>query len=267
MISAGCMLGVAIVFVSIRAAVLGFFWGAKIDFELLNNPFIGATAIQQFATVMLTWGKYLLLLLFPHPLTHDYYPKQIPIINISDIRAIVPMLIYAALIVYALWRFKKKEIITYSILFFGLTFSIQSNLVFPIGTFMNDRFMCLPLLGFCMVLAYFITKDFRFGLGKKNQEILFMSFLASYLLGYSVKTIARNPAWYDDYTLFTTDVKVSTNSAKCNVSAGGQTLEKAEKELDQVKKKKMIDDALVYFHKGVSIHPRYGAGWFCWAKQ
>ena len=72
--------------------------------------------------------------------------------------------------------------------------------------------------------------------------------------------------WHDDYTLFTTDVNVSTNSAKCNVSAGGQTLELAEKVTDVEKKNKMINDALVYLNKGITIHPKYTAGWILLGK-
>jgi len=267
LVSTGCLLGVALIFIIIRARVLGFILNANIDYELLNNPFLGASGMQKFATILLTWGKYLILILFPHPLTHDYYPKQIPIINISDIRAIVPLLIYLSMIIYALWRFKKKEIIAYSILLFGLTFSIQSNLVFPIGTFMNDRFMFIPLLGLCMVLAFLVTEKFPLWIGKERSVIATYFFIGAILLGYSVKTIARNPVWHDDYTLFTTDVKVSTNSAKCNVSAGGQTLELAEKDsTDQVKRKKMIDDALIFLHKGISIHPKYTAGFLLLGK-
>lgn len=266
LISTGCLLGVAFIFVIIRASILGFIMGAKIDYELLNNPFVGTTVAQQFATILLTWGKYLLLLLFPHPLTHDYYPKQIPIINMSDIRAVIPMLIYAAMIIYAIWRFTKKGIIAYSILFFGLTFSIQSNLVFPIGTFMNERFMFLPLLGFCMVLAYLATEKFTMWFKENKAQYITYAFIGIILLGYSVKTIARNPVWHDDYTLFTTDVKVSANSAKVNISAGGQTMELAEKEPDQVKKKNMLETAIKYLHKGVSIHPKYTVGWLLLGK-
>jgi tetratricopeptide (TPR) repeat protein len=255
------LLVVSAVFVAIRSAVLGYLMTSNIDLELLNNPFVNSTEAQKFATIFYTWGRYLVLLIFPHPLTHDYYPKQIPIINFNDIRAIISIVIYACMIVYTLMRIKQRDIVAYCILFFGLTFSISSNLVFPIGTFMNDRFMFVPLLGFTILIAYLCTEKFPKWLGELKAKQVTMSLVGIMIFAYSVKTIARNPVWYDDYTLFTTDVKVSENSAKCNVSAGGQTLELAEKETDQVKKKKMISDAIVYLNKGVRIHPRYTAGW------
>jgi len=261
LLSLGGLLAVSAIFVAIRTAVLGYLMTTNIDIELLNNPFVGSTEAQKFATVLYTWGKYLILLIFPHPLTHDYYPKQIPIIGFNDISAIIPIIIYLCLVVYALIRIKQKDIVAYCILFFGLTFSISSNLVFPIGTFMNDRFMFIPLLGFTMLIAYLCTEKFPKWFGDLKAKNVTLGLVGIMLFAYSVKTIARNPVWYDDYTLFTTDVKVSENSAKCNVSAGGQTLELAEKETDQVKKKKMISDAIVYLNNGVKIHPRYAAGW------
>ncbi|HNW98133.1 MAG TPA: tetratricopeptide repeat protein [Bacteroidales bacterium] len=248
----------SIVFILIRYKVLGFFMGASIDNELLNNPFIDATAMQKFATVLLTWGKYLILLVFPHPLTHDYYPKQIPIINMTDVRAIIPLLIYVGLIVFAILKLKKRNVVSYGILYFMFTFSIVSNLVFSIGTFMNDRFMYMPLLGFTIIAAYF----FNWLMTKKNVSEKTIILIGSVLLlGYSVKTFSRNFVWKNDYTLFTTDVKVSPNSAKCNVSAGGLSLDMASEEKDPVKKKKYIEDALTYLNKGVTIHPKYDAGW------
>jgi protein O-mannosyl-transferase len=256
----------SLLFILIRYKVLGFLLGSTIESELLNNPFLYATTSQKFATIFLTWGKYLILLLFPHPLTHDYYPKQIPIIEMGDMRAIIPILIYLAMIIYALYGFRKKDIIAYGILLFGITFSISSNVLFPIGTFMNERFMFIPLLGFTIIIAYLLTEKLPLFFSEEKHKIAMMLVGGALLLGYSVKTIARNPAWTDDYTLFTTDVKVSSNSAKCNVSAGGQTLEKAEKEKDQVVKAKMVKDAIAFLQKGLKIHPSYTAGWLLMGK-
>lgn len=257
-----CLFIVSVFFMIIRTMVLGDFMSSSPDYELLNNPFIEANTIQKYATIFYTWGKYLLLIIFPHPLTHDYYPKQIPLMEIMDLRVLISMLIYIALIVISIVLFRKKHIISYSIIFFGLTFSIASNLIFPIGTFMNERFVFIPILGFCIVLAFLMTTYLPKWV---NQRTIFI-ITGIILLGYSIKTIARNPAWHDDYTLFTTDVKISKNSAKCNVSAGGQTLERAEKETDTLKKQKMIQDAISYLNKGIQIHPKYVAGWLLLGK-
>ena len=256
------LLAMALLFIIIRTAVLGSVINNEIEKELLNNPFLGATATQKFATTLYTWLIYLKLLFFPHPLTHDYYPKQIPIIELSDIRAIAPLIIYLALGVWAVVKIKSRNIIAYSILFFLLSFSIVSNLVFPIGTFMNDRFMFMPMLGFCIIIAWFFVKTLSKWIKEpdtyKNTAV---TMLVIVLAAYSLKTFTRNFVWKDGYTLFTTDVKVSSNSAKCNVSAGELSINKALKETDENKKHQLLNDAVNYLTKGVSIHPLYVGGW------
>lgn len=55
--------------------------------ELMNNPFLKIennvyvpfSFGEKTATITYTMGKYVQLLLFPYPLTHDYYPRHIEI--------------------------------------------------------------------------------------------------------------------------------------------------------------------------------------------
>ncbi len=240
--------------------------GARISnvntIELLNDPFVGASVMQKYATIMFTWLKYLLLLIFPHPLTHDYYPKQIPIIGFGDFRAILPVIIFGGMLVYALWQFRSKSLPVFAILFFFITFSIVSNFVFNIGTFMNERFMFTALLGFCVFIGWFLTVYLKKKMKNKDAyRNTAMFILIVVLLGYSVKTISRNRVWMDDVTLFTTDVKVSENSTKCNTSAGGKLLEKADSTDNELQKNQYIQQAYGYLNKAVEIYPRNLNAW------
>jgi tetratricopeptide (TPR) repeat protein len=133
----------------------------------------------------------------------------------------------------------------------------MSNIVFNIGTFMNERFMFIPLLGFTLVVACLLKRWEQSGIGRSTPLI----FAVLILLGYSIKTISRNPVWQDDYTLFTTDVRVSHNSIKCNVSAGGKSLEKYEKSKDPEERQNLLNQAIPWLEKGVALHPSYLAGW------
>ncbi|NVO02316.1 MAG: DUF1736 domain-containing protein [Bacteroidetes bacterium] len=253
----------AVLFIVVRTMVLGVTITNDIEKELLNNPFLGSSTMEKFATIFYTWLKYLGLLVFPHPLTHDYYPKQIPIINFADLRAIMPVIIFGAMGIWSLLNIKKKNIYAYAILFFLLSFSIVSNLVFPIGTFMNERFMFTSLLGFCIVVAYFFTVYLK---TKIKDPTMFKNvvtgILVVFLVGYSLKTFTRNFVWINGYTLFTTDVKTSTNSAKCNVSAGELSIKEAlKKENSPARKRELLLQAVEYLKVGVKIHPVYVGGW------
>ncbi len=260
----------ACVYFIIRYHAEGFLFNNNVqETELLNNPFLNASQQDKNATIFLTIGKYLQLLVFPHPLTYDYYPKQIPIISWIDIRALIPFLILTVLLVYSvmnmIYRFKdlsnhqitkspNHQIIAYAILFFIITFSIQSNFLFNVGSFMNERFMFAPLLGFCLIVAYLISSKL------KNQNVKIIVFLLI-LVAYTAKTISRNPVWKNEYTLFTTDVKISANSAKANVSAGRALLDKALIEKDTVLKKELLNESLIFSKHGLEIYPAYLYGW------
>jgi protein O-mannosyl-transferase len=244
------------IFLFIRFLVLGYLNSSDLPRELLNNPFLDATLSQKYGTILYTLGLYLKLLVFPHPLTHDYNPYQVPLIGLADIRALIPLAIYCGLIWLAFRFYRKKHVISYGILFYLVTLFIVSNIIFTVGTFMNERFIYMSSIGFVLVVAWFFSVRLP-KIVKKN--LLYQSVAASVLviilLGYSVKTIARNKVWQDDFTLFTTDVKTSVNSTKCNTSAGGKYFEKAQKETDTVMKNRDLQMSEMYMNRAIKIYP------------
>jgi len=246
----------ALIFVFIRFLVLGQIVSTEIPRELLNNPFLEATAGQKFGTILYTLGLYIKLLFFPHPLTHDYYPYHIPLVAFNDPRAIIPALLYAGLLAYAFYHFRSKSPVIYGILFYTLTLVIVSNLLFPVGTFMNERFIYMPSLGFVIVITYLIATKLP-SLSKNGAMVrrtVLTVFIAAFLL-CSVKTFTRNKVWKDDFTLFSTDVKVSENSIKCNTSAGGDYLKKATGETDSIQKLEDYKFSWIYLSKAVRLAP------------
>ncbi|HNW88697.1 MAG TPA: tetratricopeptide repeat protein [Bacteroidales bacterium] len=245
------------VYFALRYNALGFINSSATTKELMNDPFLFATTSEKFATIFLTWGKYLLLVLFPHPLTHDYYPYQVALTGFSDPLVILSIVVYLAMIVFSLTRIWKKDIFAYAILFFLFTFSISSNLVFNIGTFMNERFMFAPLLGFTIVISYLIHKY----LNKQNTLLAARIILIAMVSLYSAKTFSRNFAWQDSYTLFTTDVETSVNSAKVNVGAGEVLLKSVNEKTPDPVRKKTYEKAISYLSKGVEIYPGFTSGW------
>jgi tetratricopeptide (TPR) repeat protein len=249
---------------ALRFAVLGNTTDVVVK-ELLNNPFLYSTAADKYATIIYTWLIYLKLIIFPHPLTHDYYPFVIEIQQWSKPLVILSALIFtslSALSIRHLFRFftKKEEasVYLYGFMFFMIVFSISSNLVFNIGTFMNERFVFIADIGFFIIAAKGLLS-----LEEKYFKSRFPAIviLAVPVLLFSAKTIGRNPVWKDDYTLFRTDVKVSSNSAKCTVSAGGKTYEKALKINNLTTKKRLMNEAKAFISKGLRIHPKYYQAW------
>ena len=222
--------------------------------ELLNDPYLNATASDRYATVFYTLWMYIKLLIVPLNLTHDYYPKQIEIIGWANPSAIGSFLLYVGIGIVGLWGLIKRNIWGWLSIFYLATLSISSNLFFNIGAFMNERFIFTSSLAFSVLVAYLLKKY-------ASKEKALLTILVVVLSLYSVKTFSRNYAWKDDFTLFTTDVLTSTNSAKVNTSAGGVLIERAIKEHDTIKKMELLSKASEYLAKATTIHPHYVQGW------
>src|SRR5690606_2747209 len=124
----------AVLYLIIRTNVIGYFLdsGKTID-DLMNDPFIGMTGDQRIATIVYTLGQYLRLLVFPHPLTHDYYPYHIPIMTFAKPGTLVSLALYAGLVYVFFTQWKKKSIYVWAIGVYAATLSIVSNFVFPVG--------------------------------------------------------------------------------------------------------------------------------------
>jgi tetratricopeptide (TPR) repeat protein len=252
------LFGMSFVFLLIRASVLGWDFGGK-SMELMNNPFLKWEGTQyvpftfgeKMATIFYTLGKYVQLLVFPHPLTHDYYPRQIAMMHWGDWRVILSFLTYLSLLVYAFLGVRKHRIPVFGVLFYLATLSIVSNIVFPIGTNMSERFLFMPSLGFAIVAGWLISR----GYGKRPRTTLVLGVLVFLLFG--LKTITRNTVWKNDFTLFTTDVRTSANSAKVLNAAGGALVTRASDEKEPGIRSRMLAEAARYLNRAIEIHPTY----------
>lgn len=259
----------AALFMLIRTAVIGFDMGSASNPDLMNNPFVKLSgsnwvffsAGEKMATIMFTLGKYIQLLFAPYNLTHDYYPRQIDIMTFGNWKVLLSLLAYVGMGVYALLRLRKKDLLSFGILFFLITLSIVSNIVFPIGTNMSERFMFMPSVGWAIVVATLLWRLAKY-LNKK--EILSAENLkaAVAVLGvivvlFGIKTVHRNFAWKDNFTLFSTDIKTSTNSAKLLNAMGGELSNKAIQPESAAQKAAMLAEAKGYLDRAVAIHPTY----------
>jgi protein O-mannosyl-transferase len=262
----GAAIAIAGIYLGMRQAFTDTSLGKEVT-ELMNNPFVGATAAQKFATIIYTWGKYLLLLLVPYNLSHDYYPYQIPLMDFSDWQVIVSALVYVGLGVLALVGLKGKKLYSFCIIYFLATFSVVSNLLFPVGTFMSERFVYISSLSFCLYAAYLIHLWAARYSEKKTLDTPFdyrpaIALVALLILGYSVRTIARNPVWKNNYSLFSGDLKNSPNSAKLNNAFGGTSLEFLDKpEISAAEKKRHTAEAKVALKKAIEIYPGFTNAW------
>ena len=258
--------GAFILFFIIRQSILSDSLGAPLSRELMNNPFLkwnGSTYVdmgfgEKMAIVFYTLGKYLQLSFFPYPLTHDYYPKQIPSLDWANPLVLLSFVLYAALGIYALLRSPKKDPISFCIWYYLLTLFIVSNILFPIGTNMSERFLYMPSVGTSLAIAILMQRLME------RSPVLKFKQVVPYLVGVGVVgillsglTIWRNQAWKDNFTLFTTDIQTSFNSAKLRNAVGGELLTQSQKPESQNEKEGMINEAIGHLNEAIQLHPAY----------
>ncbi|MCB0661483.1 MAG: tetratricopeptide repeat protein [Saprospiraceae bacterium] len=257
-------LGAAIVFLLIRGSIIGWSLGEP-PMELMNNPFVKLQGNgfvpfafgEWLATIIFTLGKYLLLLIFPHPLTHDYYPRHVEIMQFSDWQVLLSLLVYIGLGVFAFLKIGKRNILAFSILYYLITLSIVSNLLFPVGTNMSERFLFMPSVALGIALPFlFVLLERKFQ--GKNWLLIGVAIIGLLFAG---KTISRNFVWKDNYTLFTTDVHTSVRSAKLQNAVGGEMINAATKVQDPGRKTTLLQEAITHLDIALEIHPVYKNAW------
>lgn len=248
-----------LLFLILRNAVLGSDFGGG-SIELMNNPYlkwqngiyVPFNLAEKAATIAYTLGLYIWLLFFPFNLTHDYYPRHIPIITFDNLGAVFSVLLYIFMIFYALKGLKTKSIPAFALSIYLLTLSLVSNILFPIGTNMAERLLFAPSLGYALLVGFLLSR-------LKSQSLKNMLAISIIAL-YAILTWLRNPVWKDNFTLFTTDVKNSSESAKIRNAAGGELLAQALK-VDSLTAFRYRNEAVGHLQKAVTIHPTYKNAW------
>jgi len=244
---------VAVIYLLLRANYAGTL-GDRESTDIMDNPFLHASAADKYATITYIAGKYIALLFFPHPLSYDYSYNQIPIINWTNLKAIFSFLIFAGMSIYALINIRKRSILAYGILFYLITFSIVSNVVFNIGAPMGERFIYLSSLGFCLCLSVLLAKLLKVNTGDRfNYNIKWLIPLLLIVSTASYATVARNRVWKNNLTLYETDVKTAPNSARTHMYYGVILINRSGKQ----PKSDMLNTAIDELRKAVEINPKF----------
>lgn len=254
-LTAGLLLCTAI-YIAIRYNAVGYFIGTAESTQLMNNPFIYMSVSQKYATIFYTLLFYFKLGFLPNPLTHDYYPFHIPTMQWGDITPILSVGLYIFIGLLALFFTKKNKIISWASFYYIATLSIVSNLVLNVGTFMNERFLFMPSVAFALVVSYFFSRFFQF----KNNLIKYLAiaFISILCIGYTAKSIMRVPDWKDTFTLNSSAVKVSKNSARANLFMGTAYFNLYKASKNDFERSTLLNSADQYISRSFELFPRYG---------
>jgi hypothetical protein len=182
----------------VRARVLAASPQAR--FPFIDNPLVHAGFVEGRLTALALMARYLWRLLCPITLSADYSWAQIPVFQgaLSDWISLLAVAAVTGAVVWA-WRTNRTQFFLAG--FAAVTFLPGSNLLFPIGTIMAERFLYLPAIAFCA----FVVLWFR----RAGPAVLCLL-----VTTYAARTWVRNVDWSDDLHMAQATVQTSPNSFK-----------------------------------------------------
>ena len=191
------------------------------DLQYFENPLLFSGNLMDRITVGFYCSLfYFEMLIFPIDLSFYYGYNQIPMVTWADWQVWVSTVIFLPTGVYGMIKLYQRKIIGLGIiLWLGVSLSVI-NVFFPIVGIVADRFTYTFSLGFCIVVAYLLMMIFKIDLSHSSQKLkLSSSFIVVVVLIiviYSGRTIARNPDWHDQMTLYSNDIEHLQESAKAH---------------------------------------------------
>jgi len=216
----------------------GRFGPAAID--VLDNPLASLPARLRILNAVRIGWKYVGLLAYPGTLACDYSYNAI-LLYTSWKHIAVPVL--AALGGLGLWiwalRTGRNAWVLAGAIYVG-AFALTANIVMPIGTIMGERLAYLPSAGFCLAVGLLWAQL------KARRTQLAWVVLGVIVLALGARTLVRNLDWKDDFTLYSSGVKVSPSSAKIHRNLA-----------DEYGKRGQLDAARHEYQAALRIYPAF----------
>ncbi len=225
----------------------------------------------QKATAITIMGMYLKLLVFPHPLVFDYSYNQIPLVTFADWKFLLSFAIYLGMAIYAFATFKKKDYLSFAILYFFITASVSSNMLLLIGTNMAERLMYAPSFGYCFAIAVLLDKFLnadapKAAISKLNsffmdRKIITFSVAAIVLL-FAGKTISYATAWHDNITLYESGIVSAPNSTRTHFYLGNAICKpEYYQKFPEPEQAKILARGIAELKISAAIYPQFSEPW------
>ncbi len=157
--------------------------------------------ISAMGSASLEWYR-LLLLGFPLKPLYDQFNLELP--RVPTPRAWAGILVFTALVAVAGLTWRKHPRIAFAIFMWFALLLVVSNIPFPIGAVIGERWLYFPSAAFCFLLAMGLTwVHARLNPADgTTRSPLSLLLVGAILLSYGIVTIRRNPDWHDTVSVF-----------------------------------------------------------------
>ncbi len=240
---------VSLLVLMLRAQVLGGFVQDRSALSGLDNPLVGASTGGRVLTPVVLLGRYVRLMLWPEPLSHDYSYDALPICtSAADPRFLWGLLCLLTMVAACVVSFRRRGRVLCCVGFFVLTYALVSNTVVLTGTIFAERLMYIPLAGFCWLVAMGCTavadRLTASGLGARTAWMACVVPLAVYLTALGVLTVQRGAKWRDEPTLIADALRHCQDSVRLHKQASYHARLSGE-----------LEGAIAHLRRAIEIKP------------
>jgi hypothetical protein len=189
---AGCL------FVFIRTMVIGRIATGGPNVLLLGVPF--STRLFTMLGVFMEWVR---LFVWPASLSADYSSRRIQAVTSFD-ASLVPSLLVVFGVVAIAWSLRRsKPVVTFGLLWAGVTLLMPSNLVVVTGNVLAERTLFLASVGLA-ICAGVAAVQLWSNMSERGRlpRLATATLLAALLAAGVARSSTRNVAWHDNEALF-----------------------------------------------------------------
>ncbi len=215
--------------------------------DLLDNPLSMLRPAGRLLGALSVFGRYFVLVLWPHPLSVDYSYNATGIGPgfTGDAYTVIGAIV-ATLLIYAAWRTRAaRPAVCFGLLTAAAAYSIVANFPLTIGTIMGERLVYLPTVGLCVAVAALVEA------AQVKRPRTAAVALVTVMLVYLAVDVGRARAWQSPVRLFEAAVRAYPDSARAHMELGGAYGASGR-----------FEDARREFARAVAIMPDYAAAWY-----
>ncbi len=190
-----------------RSAVLAA--AGHYEFPFTDNPIVGADFLTGRLTAASVMVRSLGLIAWPARLSSDYSYRQIPLATGTPGDWIAWLVLAAAATAVAI-LFRRNRTVFFFACFAFVTYLPASNLLFPAGTIMAERFLYLPSIGVvgCVVLA-------GHAVARRHDALRWAAVAVGVAaVCLAARTWVRNQDWRDELSIARSAASASPDSYK-----------------------------------------------------
>jgi tetratricopeptide (TPR) repeat protein len=206
-------------YVPFAIATAGFLWifvsTSKVS-GVMRPDYHGGSGIVTFLTMLRVFAEYLYQFVVPTNLSLTYGIRIIVSPWESSFLVAALTLIGVAVLAGIAW--KRAQIVSFGIVWWAVTLLPVSNIL-PIAAVKADRYMYVPSIGCCLVLAWLLNRGWMMlcriessGVEKRLVQGLYWLMIGTIIGSYGWLTIRRNRDWLNSETLWNATLETHPDS-------------------------------------------------------